>query len=417
MSDSYQTPSYQASSYQAPAEIGRWRNVALGIGGTLSLVILGIAVIMSEMREQALRSWLLGFVFWGGIGIGCLGLLILQYLTGGAWGVIIRRIVEAGSRTIFPITVVLFLPLMFGVKYIYEWAHPHIGDEILEHREPYLNPFSWIVRAFVYFGLFLIMQYLLNNWSKKQDEATTLEESAGLLERMSRFSGPTLVFFGLTVTFAAIDWIMSLDPHWYSTIFGLLYVIGWGLSAMSLVVAILAWLSDREPMKHIVGKKHFHDLGKLMLAMVMVWAYFNFSQYLIIWSGNLPEETKWYLARQHGGWAIVGGALIFFHFAFPFLVLLSRDVKRQARLLTALAIFILVMRIVDMYYTIGPAPRVGSGGHELSFLESISWMDFVAPIAVGGIWLWWFFGELMKRPLIPINDPMLQNAIDHAKEH
>jgi hypothetical protein len=168
-------------------------------------------------------------------------------------------------------------------------------------------------------------------------------------------------------------------------------------------------------MRHIVAKKHFHDLGKLMLAMVMVWAYFNFSQYLIIWSGNLPEETGWYLARQEGAWGIIGGILIFFHFAFPFLMLLSRDFKRNAKWLSMIAIFILVMRLVDLYYIIGPSPMIGGSGHSIEF--HISWMDFVAPVAVGGIWLWWFFGELMKRPLIPVNEPYLENAIAHGKGH
>jgi hypothetical protein len=256
--------------------------------------------------------------------------------------------------------------------------------------------------------------YLLNGWSKRQDEADTREGAFGWLDKMSRFSGPTMVFFILTVTFASIDWVMTLDPHWFSTIFGLLFVIGWGLSALAFTIAILAWLSDREPMKSIVGKKIFHDLGKLMLAMVMVWAYFNFSQYLIIYSGNLPEETQFYITRQEGAWGIVGGILIFFHFAFPFLVLLSRDIKRNTKWLSMLAIFILVMRIIDMYYIIGPAPTI-AGGHGGEF--HLHWLDFLAPIAIGGIWLWWFFGELLKRPLVPVNDPYLDNAIAHGKGH
>jgi MFS family permease len=403
------------STYQTPSEIGRWRTLALGIGGISAIIVLVAALIFPEYREQALRSWLLGFVFWGGIGIGSLGLLILQYLTGGAWGVVIRRILEAGSRTIFPGVFILFLPLLLGVKSLYDWSHPHPGDKILEHRGAYLSWEWWGFRALVYFALLSIMAYLLNNWSKEQDEATSEQASANILEKASRFCGPTMVFFVLTVSFAAIDWVMTLDPHWYSTIFGLLFVIGWALSCLAFVIAILAWLSDREPMRHIVGKRHFHDLGKLMLAFVMVWAYFNFSQYLIIWSGNLPEETEWYITRQTGVWAVIGAILLFFHFAFPFLVLLSRDVKRNAKWISLVAIFILIMRLVDMYYIIGPAPMVGMGGKEMPF--HLNWMDFAAPIAVGGIWLWWFFGELMKRPLIPINDPYLENAIAHGKGH
>lgn len=406
------------SKYQAPSEFGSWRTLALGIGGIVAIIILVVAVIFPGSREQALRSWLYGLMFWGGIGFGSLGLLLLQYLTGGAWGVVIRRIIEAGSRTI-PIIFALFVPLLIGVytKSIYMWTHPVAGDEILEHRAAFLNPWAWIIRAIIYFVLFIIMMRLLNKWSEEQDKATTFDEAQSFLVRMSRFSGPTIVFFVITVSFAAIDWVMTLDQHWYSTMFGLLFVIGWALTCLSFVVALLAWLSDKEPMKSVIGKRHFHDLGKLMLAFVMVWAYFNFSQYLIIWAGNLPEETEWYIARQSGTWAVIGAVLIFFHFAFPFLMLLSRDLKRNAKYISMLAIFILIMRLVDLYYIIGPSPRIGSAGKDIDFLNSISWMDLGAVVAVGGIWLWWFFGELMKRPIIPVNDPYLENAIAHGKGH
>ena len=401
-------------NFQAPAaEINRLRTLALGIGGIGSIIILVIALIFPEQREQALRSWLLGFIFWGGIGIGSLGILLLQYLTGGAWGVMIRRILEAGSRTL-PIVFVLFLPIMFGLTYLYAWTHMP-DDPIVRERGAYLTVGWFIFRSVLYFVLFGSMAYFLNKWSLEQDSATTYEESAKSLADCGKFSGPAIIFFVLTVTFASIDWVMTLDPHFYSTMWGFLFVAGWTLSTFSFSVVILAWLSDREPMNRIVGKRHFHDIGKLMLAFTMVWAYFNFSQYLIIWSGNIPEETKWYIPRVQGGWGVMAVLLIIFHFAFPFLVLLSRDIKRNAKWLSMLAVFILVMRLIDMYYLIGPSPTIESHGTEVPF--HIHWMDFLAPVAVGGIWLWWFFGELLKRPLVPINDPYMENAIAHGKEH
>jgi len=400
--------------YQAPEEINRWRTFALGIGGILSIIILGIAVIFPESREQALRSWLLGFIFWGGIGIGCLGVLILQYLTGGAWGVVTRRILEAGSRTI-PILFLLFFPIMFGVTFLYEWTH--LDDKIVQWRQPYLSAQWFIIRAVLYFLLWYLMAYFLNKWSAQQDAANNYDEAAKPLADAGKFSGPALVFFVLVVSFAAIDWVMTLDPHWFSTMFGFLFVAGWGLSCFCFVVAVLAVLADKPPLNRIIGSRHFHDLGKLMLALVMVWAYFNFSQFLIIWSGNIPEETPWYLTRAEGGWGIVGLILILFHFAFPFVVLLSRDVKIRAKWLATLAIFILVLRLVDMYYLIAPNPRISTHGKSLGLIAGFSWMDIVAPLAVGGIWLWFFFGELMKRPLVPINDPYLDNAIKHGKGH
>ena len=222
-----------------------------------------------------------------------------------------------------------------------------------------------------------------------------------------------MVFFVLVVSFAAVDWVMTLDPHWFSTIWGLLFAVGWALSFFCFSVALLAVLADKEPMNRVLGSRHFQDIGKLMLALVMVWAYFNFSQFLIIWSGNLPEETRWYLPRMEGAWGVIGMLLIVFHFAFPFLVLLNRNLKRNGKWLAMVAIFILFLRLLDMFYLIGPSPRIA--GPSAGF--HLSWMDFVAPIAVGGIWLWYFFGQLIKRPLMPINDPFLENAIKHGKEH
>jgi NADH:ubiquinone oxidoreductase subunit 6 (subunit J) len=258
------------------------------------------------------------------------------------------------------------------------------------------------------------MAFFLNRWGLRQDQAKNPEEAAKMLGDATAFSGPTMVFYVFVVSFAAIDWVMTLDPHWFSTIWGFLFAAGWALSFFCFAVAIWAALSDKPPMNRILGKRHFHDVGKLMLALVMVWAYFNFSQFLIIWSGNLPEETRWYLTRMEGVWGAIGVALIFFHFAFPFLVLLNREVKRNSKWLAVLAGFILLLRLVDMFYLIGPSPRT-TAGHEAGF--HISWMDFVAPVAVGGVWLWYFFGELLKRPLVPINDPFLENAIEHGKGH
>ncbi|MBA2621140.1 MAG: hypothetical protein H0U87_08065, partial [Acidobacteria bacterium] len=255
----------------------------------------------------------------------------------------------------------------------------------------------------------------LTRWSRRQDEATDSDTAMKNLADAGKFAGPTMVVYVLLVTFAAVDWVMTLDPHWYSTMWGFLFVAGWGLSCFAFSITILALLANKAPMNRILGQSHFQDIGKLVLALVMVWAYFNFSQFLIIWSGNLPEETVWYLSRMHGAWGAIGILLIVFHFAFPFLLLLSRDLKRNAKWLAALCVFILVMRLIDMYYLIGPSPKVGMHGQEMPF--NLNWMDLVAPLAIGGIWLWWFFGELMKRPLVPINDPYLPNAIEHGHEH
>lgn len=394
----------------APSEISRWQSMALGIGA-IGLIAWLVGCFAFD-KEQALRSWLLGFVYWGGISIGSIGILMLQYLTGGAWGVMIRRILEAGSRTII-VVAVLFAPIMLGIDILYQWSTV-TGDEIVQHRELYLNHTSFGIRAIVYFAIWFVMSYLLNSWSAKQDETNNPEDAAKFLGKATAFSGPSMVIFALVVTFASIDWIMTLDKHWYSTIWGMLYLVGWALSTFAFIIALLANLMDKEPFNKFLGKKHFHDIGKLMLALVMVWTYFNLSQFLIIYSGNLPEETPWYLTRMTGGWQYVGLILVLFHFAFPFLLLLSRDIKRNAKWLSTIAIFILIMRAIDMYFHIGPQP-MGMAEHGGPF--HVSWMDFAGLAAVGGIWLWWFLGELKSRPLLPIKDPFVENAIKHGQGH
>ena len=405
------------SEYQAPAEISRWRNLALGVGGICTVIILVVGLLFPAAKETALRAWLLGFMFACGIGAGGLGILHLQYLTGGAWGVVIRRIVEACSRTI-PYLFVLSLPILIFVPSLYEWYHLHEnGDPVVLHRGWYMTWGGFVARTVIYFAIWWVMQYLLNKWSDAQDQSADYEESARWLGTATAFSGPSMVVFVLVVSFAAIDWTMTLSPHWFSTIWGFLYVAGWALSCFSFAVVILAYLSDKAPMNRILGKRHFHDIGKLMLALVMVWAYFNFSQFLIIWSGNIPEETVWFLDRMDHGWGWIGLILILFHFAFPYLVLLSRDVKRNAKYLAIMAIFILVLRVVDVFYHIAPSPSAMPGAHGPPHFDAFWILYLLGPLAVGGIWLSFFFKELASRPLVPIKDPFLENAIEHGKGH
>jgi hypothetical protein len=399
--------------FYAPEDVKRWRTLSLGVGG-VCLIIWAIGLYFNS--EQGLRSWLLGYVFWSGIGIGCLGVLMLQYLTGGAWGVVSRRTLEAGARTL-PIIILMFIPLALGVYggKVYTWTHLSPTEHIMEQRGWFMTPASWILRSAFYFAIFGTITYFLTKWSTQQDATSNPEDSAVFLGKATALSGPAMVFWCIIVSFCAVDWVMELDPHFTSTIFGMLFIAGWGLSCFCFVVTVLAFLTDKPPLNRVLGKRHFHDLGKLMLALVMVWAYFNFSQYLIIWSGNIPEETGWFIDRTKGGWGYVGVLLIFFHFAFPFLVLLQQDFKRKARWLASLAIFILIMRVIDMFYLIGANPRIDEHIQRGAFAPS--WMDIIAPIAVGGIWLWWFFGELQKRPLVPVKDPFFEKAIEHGHGH
>lgn len=391
------------TGYTAPPEIRRVQQIALVVGAAFTLLLLIGAFIN---RPQFFRSYLIGFVFWTGLALGSLALLMLQHLTGGGWGLVIRRVLEAATRTI-PLLLILFVPLALGLSHIYPWmdhekmAHtPALATKAAE----FLNRNFFLARTLVYFVIWLALTFFLNKWSREQDRTAERRFSRS----MKMLSGPGLAFFVLTTTFASIDWVMSLDPEWASTMFGLLFVASWALSAMAFVIASLSLLANHAPLNGVVAPSHFHDLGKLLLALVMLWAYFAFSQFLIIWSGNLPEETTWYLHRTRGGWGGVALAVIVLHFALPFLLLLSRDFKRNAHKLALLAAFLLLMRLVDLFWLIEPEFHHGD--------FYLSWMDVAAPLGIGGLWLATFCWQLQQRPLVPFNDPQLESVLETVRE-
>jgi len=334
----------------------------------------------------------------------------LQHLTGGGWGMVIRRVLEAATRTL-PLMLLLFMPILFGARHIYLWTDPakvdqaHEVEALREKVAHYLNLPFFITRAAIYFAIWIALAYLLSKWSQQQDTST----DAMATKKMRLLSGPGMVLFILTVTFAAIDWVMSISPEWSSTIFGLLFVASFALSALAFAIAMVAMLADREPMADVVAPLHFHDLGKLLLALVMLWAYFSYSQFLIIWSGNLPEEIVWYLPRTHGGWGAIAVAVVVLHFAFPFFFLLSRSLKRNPHRLVSVAVLILIMRVIDLLWVIAP----GFSGAKFQ----ISWMDLAAPLGIGGIWVAMFARELNQRPLMAFNDPQMESVIEQAHEH
>jgi hypothetical protein len=374
--------------------------LAVGIGGAV-LCAIGWGV----SPGQFFRSYLVAYLFWLGIALGCLGILMLQHLTGGAWGIVIRRLLESGARTL-PLLALLFVPILFGLQELFVWARPEAvaADEILQHKSLYLNVPFFIVRAVVYFAAWTGLAWLLCRWSARQDATG----DPRLIRKLGTLSGPGIVIYVLTMTFASVDWVMSLEPHWFSTIFGGLLVAGQALAAMAFVIAALSLLAGRKPLAGVIGSAHFHDLGKLLLAFVMVWSYFAFSQFLIIWAGNLPEEIPWYLSRLTGGWEWLGLALVIAQFAAPFLLLLSRDFKRNANRLARVAALVVLLRLLDMYWMIAPAFDPGA--------FAIHWLDIVAPLGLGGIWLAVFVWQLGRMPLLPLRDEYLPEAIGHGHE-
>jgi hypothetical protein len=379
------------------------RGLYIAIAG---FVVGGAGVFLQP--AQFMPSWLIGFTFCTGLSLGCLAMLMTQYLTSGNWGLVTRRIFEAGSR-LLPYCAVLFIPVALWAPLLYSWARPDVvaADEILQHKRLFLNQPFFIVRALIYFAVWIGCATLLNRWSAQQDrgEAGITEEDT---RRFRVISAPGLVLYVLLMSLASIDWLMSLDPHWYSTIFGFVIVAGQGLCGLSFSVAVLALLVRREPMSDVVRPGYFHDLGKLMLAFVMLWAYFSFSQFLIIWAGNLPEEISFYIERMHNGWGVVSWIIILGHFVLPFCLLLSADLKRRPRALANVAWFIVAIRLVDMIWIV--APNFNQAGMPVS-LANVG-----VPVCLGGVWLFLFARQLRKHPLVPVNDPYFKDMLAHAQQ-
>ena len=370
----------------------RVQRIAIGVGAA-ALLVCALAGFLDP--TQLLRSYLVAYLFWVGGALGCLALLMIQHVTGGAWGVAIRRLLESGARTL-PVMALMFLPIGLGLGRLYEWAQPErvAHDPLLQHKAPYLNVPFFLGRAAFYFLAWTLVARALSRWSLRQDESFDPTPGA----RLELISRGGLVLLGLTMTFAAIDWAMSLEPHWSSTIYGVIFMGCNALTAFAVVIPIAALLTTCPPIGDLSSVDQLSDLGKLLLAFVMLWAYFNLSQFIIIWSGNLPEEIPWYLARTRGGWQWIAIAIVLFHFALPFVLLLSHRLKRRARSIAIVALVLAVMRYIDVFWLVTPAFNPGA--------LQVHLLDIAAALMVGGVWIWLFVQQLEGRPLLPLRDPV-----------
>jgi len=386
--------------YRAPESIDRIRQRAL-IAGMVGLVICIIGILKAP--DRFFPSYLLAFMFVLGLSLGSLGLLMLQHLTGGNWGIIIRRPLESATRAL-ALVAVLFVPIFFGMRYIYAaWLNaPPSGEGALsEFQRSYLTLNGFRVRAILYFVVWLILVFIFNRWSREQD---VNREDRGLRRRLKMLAGPGIILYVFVMSFAAIDWVMSISPHWASTIYGFLFVAGQLISSMSLMIAVVVLLARTGPLSGVLQPRHIHDLGKLLLAFVMLWAYFSFSQLLIIWSGNQPEEITFYYSRLHSQWGVVAVIVVIFHFFVPFFLLLSRDLKRNTNLLPKVALWLIFMRLVDLFWMTRP---------EFTPHAWPNVWDLAALLALGGLWFFVFAGQLKQLPLLPLGDPKLAEAIEH----
>jgi len=398
-----------AQEYSAPESVGQLEKRALVVG---VLGLIGSIIGWMTRPESFFQSYLMAFLLVLGLSLGSLGLLMLQHLTGGYWGIMIRRPLEAATRVLWLIPV-LFVPLIFGMKYLYTthtvngevrvgWldapkapAEGHLSDL----QTWYLTHNGFLLRALIYFVIWLFLVAIFNAMSRQQD---VNREDRALRARLKFWAGPGILLYVFGMSFAAIDWSMSLSPHWASTIYGFLFVAGQTISALSLMIIVVVMCSHAEPFSQLVQKRHLHDLGKLLFAFNMLWAYFGFSQLLIIWSGNQPEEISFYRSRLFGGWGFVAVLVLVLHFFIPFFALLSRDLKRNQALLPKLAWWLIAMRCLDVYWWTRP---------EFTSSALPSWWDLATLLALGGIWIWFFARQLKQQPLLPLGEPKLAEAV------
>lgn len=394
-----------------PARVEGAARMAL-VTGAAGLALTAIGAFFNP--DQFFRSYLFGFLFWTSVAVGCLSITLIHHLTGGWWGLVIRRFLEAGARTL-PLCAILFLPLLLGLPRLFEWADAARvqADPVLMHKARYLNVPFFVARAAFYFLVWTFLALAIDRSSVELDAVSGDERRYLRVSRRLRgLSGAGLLLMGLTITFSSVDWAMSLDPHWFSTVYGVLFMVGQAVSAMALMIVLVAVLGRENPLARVVQATDVHDLGKLLLAFIMLWAYINVSQWIIIWSANLPEETPWYIRRLHGGWQWVAVLLVVFHFVLPFLLLLSRDLKRDARRLALVAGGVLVMRMVDLYWLVAPDAAIGHEGHGGMHPH---WMDLTAVVGLGGIWLWLFARALMRRPLLTLGEPDIRARLAEGR--
>jgi hypothetical protein len=373
-------------------QMDRAQRSALVVG----VVALAISLIglFGKNPEHFWQSYLFGYIFWTGLALGCLGIFFLHNVVGGNWGVVIRRFVESGLQTLW-VNAIFAIPLFFVLKTLYSWTNPEVRahDFAVGHKAAYMNEPFFIARTVIFYAIWFFSGLSILKMANEQDRT----RDRALFVKIKNRSAPALLVFVLTTSYAFIDWIMSLEPNWYSTIYGWMFTVGQVLLTFAFMISLLVLLSKHEPFASFVKPAHYHDLGNLMLAFTMLWAYMSFAQLLIIWAENLPDEIPWFVRRFSGGWGYVAWTISIFAFCVPFFLLLMRFIKKDPKLLRAVAIWTIVLRILDVFWIIEPAFRQRG-------LE-VYWTDIAAPIGLGGIWIAFFIRNLKSRPLLVPHDP------------
>jgi hypothetical protein len=389
--------------FMAPAVVNVWRRRALVVG-----IVFAVPSIIGWIfdTDQFYRSYLLGYMWCFELTVGSLALLMLYHLTGGAWGTVIRRILEAAMQNIW-LMLALFAPIIIGVHRLYPWSRPQevaASEHLRFISHQYLRLGLWLPRAGLYFLVFILLVWTLMAFSRRQDR----EPEVSMASALRAVSGPGAVVYLFLTLFLYTDWLMSLTPDWYSMIYGLIFNAGHGLAAISFAVVIAGLLVRYQPMKSVMQPDQFLDQGKIMLTFVMMWGWWSYAQWIIFWSGNKPDEIGWYIARTRGGWQWYGLALIVVYFCIPFALLLSRSFKSNPNKLAKLALLTLLARYMDNFWFIGPAFPDRAGHFHYS------WLDAVVPICLGAFWLALFFRRLQARPLLALQDPHVDLVLEQA---
>lgn len=377
--------------------VGRAKNISLGLG---IIGLIGCLIGWLIAPRDFFVAYLFGLFFFLGLSLGSLGLLMIHHLTAGDWGYAVRRFLESAVGNL-PLLALLFIPIFFGLSLLYPWRHPTVvaANETLRETQIYLNGPGFVLRTAIVFAIWIAMARQLLKWSAEQDATASLEPT----RKMRTLSGPGLVIYPVTMTFAAVDWLMSMEAGWYSTMFPILICIGQILSALALMILLLVWVAHSSPLAPLATEQNFHKLGNLLLAFTMMWAYLAFGQLLVIWSGNLPHEIAWYLHRISGGWKWIAIFIVLFHFFVPFFLLLMRPAKRRRRILASIAACVFAAHIVAIWWTIAPSV------YAKHFY--LGWLAPVAFLGIGGVYSFAFLKNLERRRLVPQNDPRLAVAV------
>jgi hypothetical protein len=416
----------------APPVLAAWRMRALIVAAVCALLTLAFA-FTPQGRNHIIRAYLMGYMTCFNLAGGGLVMLMLQYVSGGKWGLLLRRPLEAMSRTL-PLVALMFIPIVVFGKHLYQWikypdvnstqnalAHHWIGKEqalTAEFKHPMLNPSAMIWESCIVFAVLLTFMFLLNRWSLERDadpEAGTEPSFERWRTRFENLSGPGILIYVIVMTVAAIVWIKSLDVTWYSSIWGLQFLVAQGYGVLALGILTVILLSRYEPMKTLLRTTEQHDLGKFAFAFVMLNIYLTFAEFLIIWSGNIPDELPWYLNRIQGGWWTICSLDFIAHWLVPFCLLLSRDIKRNKQKMIWIACWMLFARCIDMFWLIEPnfsdAAR-NLTGEPLSVLAYIT-----VPATVIALWTAYYFTQLMARPLVNVNDPHTEEILEPEHAH